>query len=136
MWKSGYGLKSGGLGCAASVSNVLKVAGIKHVSSPVTLVMRRQILKGPLKASEYVIKDGQAGPIDDSVVTRMAKPGDVLVAFTDPLPKGNIGPKAHCGVIGERGTVYTNDWNDGIWKNADIHTYFDSYKYIRVLRMQ
>ncbi|MEZ4543305.1 MAG: hypothetical protein R3C24_05325 [Cyanobacteriota/Melainabacteria group bacterium] len=40
MWKKGYGLKSGGLGCAASVSNVLNKAGIAYVRTPVTLYMR------------------------------------------------------------------------------------------------
>lgn len=135
MWRTGYGLKSGGLGCAASVSNVLKVAGVKHVGSPVTLYMRRQILKGPPEASEYVIKNGGDDPIDDGAVRKNARPGDVLVAFMDPLPRGNIGPKAHCGIIGPNGSVFTNDWNDGVWKNSDIHTYFDSYRYIRVLRI-
>ena len=121
MWKSGYGLKNGGLGCAASVSNVLNEAGIKYVRSAATKFMRLQILKGKLKVKEYVVKEGGNGPIDDKKLLSVARPGDVLVAFMNPLPQGNIGPKAHCGIIGRNGRVYTNDWNDGIWKNGNIY---------------
>ena len=134
MWKKGYGLKSGGLGCAASVSNVLNKAGIAYVRTPVTLYMRRQILQGKLKVKEFVIKNGEKGGIDDTRLNEIARRGDVLVAFMNPLPGGNIGPKAHCGIIGAPGHVFTNDWNDGIWKHGNIHDYFDSYRYIRVLR--
>lgn len=134
MWKNGYGLPSGGLGCAASVSNVLNKAGIAYVRTPVTLYMRRQILGGKLKVKEFVIKNGEKGAIDDTRLKEIARRGDVLVAFMNPLPGGNIGPKAHCGIIGAPGYVYTNDWNDGIWKHGNIHDYFDSYRYIRVLR--
>lgn len=135
MWK-GFGLGDGSLGCAASLSNVLKKAGIKYAYSPVTKFVRQKLLSGPIKTSEFVIKQGGEGPIDDKTVATVARPGDVLVAFMDPLPRGNIGPKAHCGIIGPKGTVFTNDWNDGIWKHADIHTYFDSYRHIRVIRLQ
>lgn len=134
MWKKGYGLRDGGLGCAASVSNVLNVAGISYVRSAATKYMRNQILTGSLKVKEYVIKSGEEGPIDDKRLESVAKPGDVLVAFMDPLPRGNIGPKAHCGIMAPANRIYTNDWNNGIWTHGDIHRYFDSYRYIRVLR--
>ncbi len=135
MWKDGFGLPDGRLGCAASLSNVLKSAGLSYSSSPVTKVVRQKLLKGPHKCDEYVIKNGGDAPISDQVVLRVSRPGDVLVAFMDPLPKGSIGPRAHCGIIGPGGTVFTNDWNDGIWKNGNIHDYFDSYRYIRVIRV-
>lgn len=135
MWK-GFGLPNGGLGCAASLSNVLGKAGVKYARSPVTKFVRQKLLEGPVKTSEYVVKEGGDGPINDRALAKVARPGDVLVAFMDPLPKGNIGPKAHCGIIGPEGTVFTNDWNDGIWKHANIHTYFDSYRHIRVIRLQ
>jgi len=135
MWK-GFGLPDGHLGCAASLSNVLNKAGVKYARSPVTKFVRQKLLEGPVKVSEYVVKSGGDNPISDQTVARVARPGDVLVAFMDPLPRGNIGPKAHCGIIGPDGTVFTNDWNDGIWKHADIHTYFDSYRHIRVIRLQ
>lgn len=134
MWK-GFGLGNGGLGCAASLSNILKKAGVSYAYSPVTKAVRQKLLSGPIKASEYVVKSGGEQPISDSKLASVARPGDVLVAFMDPLPVGNIGPKAHCGIIGANGTVFTNDWNDGIWKHADIHTYFDSYRHIRVIRL-
>ena len=133
MW-GGFGLKSGHLGCAASVSNVLNKAGVKYIHSAATKYMRNQILKGKIKVTEHVLKNGGTKPVSDKALLEIAKPGDVLVAFMDPLPRGNIGPKAHCGIMGAGGKVYTNDWNDGKWKYASIHRYFDSYKYMRVLR--
>lgn len=135
MWKTGYGLADGRLGCAASLSNVLKAAGLQNIGSPLTIAVRQKLLKGTLKTSEFVIKNGGEASINDATVNQVAKPGDVLVAFMDPLPKGSVGPRAHCGIIGPNGTVFTNDWNDGIWKQGDIHTYFDSYRYIRVIRL-
>lgn len=134
MWK-GFGLADGSLGCAASLSNVLALAGVKYARAPVTRVVRQKLLQGPIKTSEHVIKNGGDGPIDDKTVSRVARPGDVLVAFMDPLPGGSVGPKAHCGIIGPNATVFTNDWNDGIWKHASIHTYFDSYRHINVIRL-
>ncbi|MBX9695085.1 MAG: hypothetical protein K2Z81_22055, partial [Cyanobacteria bacterium] len=136
MWKVGFGLPEGRLGCAASVSNVLKKSGIKGVYSPVTKRMREQILKGALPVIELVLKDGGDSPIDHGKVAHVAKPGDVVVAFMHPLPGADVGPNAHCGVIGPDGTVYTNDWNNGIWSQGNIHTFFDSYRYIRLLRFK
>ncbi len=135
MWK-GFGLADGSLGCAASLSNVLALAGVKYARAPLTKVVRQKLINGPIKASEHVIKAGGDGPIDDATVSKVARPGDVLVAFMDPLPRGSVGPKAHCGIIGPNATVFTNDWNDGIWKHASIHTYFDSYRHINVIRLQ
>ncbi|MDZ4838275.1 MAG: hypothetical protein SGJ27_31210 [Candidatus Melainabacteria bacterium] len=135
MWK-GFGLGNGSLGCAASVSNVLKKAGVSYAYSPVTKSVRQKLLAGPIKTSEFVVKSGGEKPINDDTLSSVAKPGDVLVAFMDPLPGGNIGPKAHCGIIGPDNTVFTNDWNDGIWKHASIHTYFDSYRHIRFIRLR
>ncbi|MBX9669430.1 MAG: hypothetical protein K2X93_17545 [Candidatus Obscuribacterales bacterium] len=135
MWK-GFGLADGSLGCAASLSNVLALAGVKYARAPLTKVVRHKLVNGPIKASEHVIKAGGDGPIDDATVSKVARPGDVLVAFMDPLPRGSVGPKAHCGIIGPNATVFTNDWNDGIWKHASIHTYFDSYRHISVIRLQ
>ncbi len=136
MWKVGFGLSEGRLGCAASVSNVLKKAEINGVYSPVTKKMRQQIINGRLPVTELVLKDGGDRPIDDGKISTVAKPGDVVVAFMHPLPGADVGPGAHCGVIGESGTVFTNDWNNGIWSQGSIHTFFDSYKYIRLLRFK
>ena len=134
MWK-GFGLPNGSLGCAASVSNVLESAGVKYARSPVTKYMRSKLLSGRIPSKEFVVRAGEPGGINDAKLKAVAKPGDVLVAFMDPPPAFNIGPKAHCGIIGKNGQVYTNDWNDGIWKKASIHRYFDNYKYVRVIRL-
>lgn len=135
MWR-GYGLGDGSLGCAASLSSVLKTAGIKYATSVRTRDLRSKLLNGPKRAAEFDIKNGGSNSIDDARVESVAKPGDILVAFMDPFPRCSVGPRAHCGIIGENGSVYTNDWNNGIWTHGNIHTYFDAYKYIRVIRLQ
>ncbi len=132
MW-FGYGLSSGQLGCAAALCNVLKASGITSGKSATVVVVRRQLL-AERGAKEIVIKS-QPGDIDDQNLTKLAKPGDILMAYMAPPPSLNGGPNAHCGIIGEDGTVYTNDWNDGIWKHSDIHKYFDFYPHIRVIRL-
>lgn len=133
MW-FGYGLPNGTLGCAAALSNVLKAAGITRGRSATVVVVRRQLLTGCKGVQEIEIKS-QKGDIDDTRLAKLARPGDILMAYMAPPPSLNGGPNAHCGIIGEGGTVYTNDWNDGIWKHTDIHTYFDFYPYIRVIRL-
>jgi hypothetical protein len=135
MWK-GYGLSDGALGCAASLSSVLKVAGVKYATSVRTKEVRAKLLKGPDHATEYDIRKGATDSIDDARLAAVAQPGDILVAFMDSFPRCSVGPRAHCGIIGANGTVYTNDWNNGIWTHGSIHTYFDSYKYIRVIRLR
>lgn len=135
MWR-GYGLEDGRLGCAASLSSVLKTAGIKYATSLRTRDVRSKLIKGPNRVTEYDLKTGGNDSIDDARVKSLAKPGDVLVAFMDPFPRCSVGARAHCGIIGENGSVYTNDWNNGVWTHGNIHTYFDSYKYIRVSRVQ
>ncbi len=133
MW-FGYGLPSGQLGCAAALSNVLKAAGITRGRSATVVVVRRQLLAGAKGVREIEIKS-KPGDIDDAQLAKLAKPGDILMAYMAPPPSLNGGPNAHCGIIGESGTVYTNDWNDGIWKHSDIHRYFDFYPHIRVIRL-
>lgn len=135
MWR-GYGLGDGSLGCAASLSSVLKTAGIKYATSVRTRDVRSKLLNGSRRAAEFDIKNGGSDSIDDARLESVAKPGDILVAFMDPFPRCSVGPRAHCGIIGENGSVYTNDWNNGIWTHGNIHTYFDAFKYIRVIRLQ
>jgi len=122
MWR-GYGLEDGRLGCAASLSSVLKSAGIKYATSLRTRDVRSKLMKGPNRVREYDLKTGGNDSIDDARVKSVAKPGDVLVAFMDPFPRCSVGARAHCGIIGEKGSVYTNDWNNGIWTHGSIHTY-------------
>jgi len=52
----------------------------------------------------------------------------------EPPTKLNGGPNAHCGIMGANATVYTNDWNDGIWKNDRYEQYFYYFKDIRLIR--
>lgn len=135
MWH-GYGLSSGKLGCAAAVCNVFKATGVKGVSSAAVFIMRRQLLNHPkYLAKEYCIKKGGTQGVDTKLFKATSRPGDVLLAFTEPPDKPNLGPNAHCGFVGSDGNVYTNDWNDGIWKYAPIEQYFSYYPYMYVVRL-
>jgi hypothetical protein len=134
MWKPGYGLSKGTLGCAAAVCNVLKKSGTVEAHSAGVTVMRNQLLKAGCK--EYTIRGGPGQQLDDAILLRTAKPGDVLVAFKYPPGRANGGPDAHCGIIGQGTTIYSNNWNDGIWTELNIHLMFDYYPYVRVLRFK
>lgn len=135
MWH-GYGLATGKLGCAAAVCNVLKQAGVSGVNSAAVYVMRRQLLKHKaFTAQEFCVKKSKDTGVDATAFKGVAKPGDVLLAFNEPPDKPNLGPNAHCGFVGSAGNVYTNDWNDGIWKYAPVEQYFSYYPYIYVIRL-
>jgi hypothetical protein len=133
MWK-GYGLSSGALGCAAALSNVLKQGGVADAHSAAVIVVRNQLLHGKAKAKELVLRNSEGVGINDAKLKSIAHPGDVVFAFMKPPPNPNGGPNAHCGILGENGDIYTNDWNDGIWKSLNIHLMFDYYPYIRLIR--
>jgi hypothetical protein len=135
MWK-GYGLSSGALGCAAALSNVLQQGGVADAHSAAVIAVRKQLLHGKTKAKELVLRNGEGDSIDETKMKTIAHPGDVVLAFMKPPPNPNGGPNAHCGILGENGEIYTNDWNDGIWKEVNIHLMFDSYPYIRLIRLQ
>lgn len=133
MWK-GYGLPNGKLGCAASLSNVLKLGGVNGVHSASVAVMRNQLLSR--KHKEIILRNGGAPSIDNAKLKQLARPGDVVVAFMRPPDRDNSGPNAHCGIMADEQEIMTNDWNDGIWKQLNIHLMFDYYPYIRLIRIQ
>lgn len=134
MWY-GYGLRTGFLGCSAAVCNVLESAGIKRAHSAAVSIMRNQLLRSPPSCEEFILKDGTDSDINDEVLLKFSKPGDILVAFVESPSKPNLGGNAHCGIMGDTTTVYTNDWNDGIWKEVNIHRMFDYYSHVRLLRL-
>lgn len=134
MWK-GYGLPDGRLGCAAALSNVLKKAGVDKVKSPLVTAMRRQILNNTLGCRERTIRSGEGKEINDKMLLKDCRPGDILLAFIDPPNKINAGTSAHCGIMGVGTHVYTNNWMDGIWTEVEIHQMFDYYPHIRLLRL-
>lgn len=134
MWK-GYGLPNGTLGCAAALCNVLKKAGIERVSSPIVTAMRRQLLTTKVGCTERIIRNGEGQEIDDAILLKECRPGDILLAFSEPPNKLNGGANAHCGIMGQGTHIYTNNWNDGIWTDVEIHQMFDYYPYIRLLRL-
>jgi len=134
MWK-GYGLPSGKLGCAAALCNVLQEGGVTDAHSATVIVVRNQLLYGKTKFKELVLRNHEGDGIDDAKLKSIARPGDVVLAFMKAPPNPNGGPNAHCGIMGENGEIFTNDWNDGIWKGLNIHLMFDYYPYIRLIRL-
>lgn len=134
MW-TGYGLSEGTLGCAAALSNVLKIAGITDAHSAAVVPLRSQLLHGSHEVLELKLKNGELKPIDNELILNLAHPGDILLAFSEPPNKPNLGGHAHCGIMSFGLFVFTNDWNDGIWKRVDIHSMFDGYSYIRLIRI-
>ncbi|CAN5321581.1 hypothetical protein BH11CYA1_BH11CYA1_15230 [soil metagenome] len=134
MWKPGYGLDKGTLGCAAALCNVLKEAGNGSVHSALVTVVRRQLLASPNRCTELIVRNGEGREIEDSKLLKLCQPGDILLAFLESPSKLNGGPNAHCGIMGQGTQVLTNNWNDGIWTQVEIHQMFDSYPYVRLLR--
>lgn len=140
MWKPGYGLNKGTLGCAAALCNVLKQTGVNTVHSAMVTVVRRQLLAAPNCCHEIVIRNGGGKStdfnkaIDDALLMKNIQPGYILMAFMESPNKLNGGPNAHCGIMGKGTQVFTNNWNDGIWTEVEIHQMFDYYPYIRLLR--
>ncbi len=134
MWL-GYGLPSGTLGCAASLSNVLKKAGYPMAKSAVVVVVRRQLLSSKLNAKETAIKHSKDSGVDLKKLRDASQPGDLIFGYMTTPDKPNMGPDAHCGVVAENGEVFANDWNDGIWKRAEADRFFGFYPHIYVMRI-
>jgi hypothetical protein len=134
LWKPGYGLSVGTYGCSAAICNILKKIGIKNVSSALVTVMRRQLLNNA-HCSELTVRDGKGTQIDDAVLLKLGRPGDILVATMEPPGRLNGGGNAHCGIMGNGTQIYTNDWNNGIWSSVNVHQMFDAYPYVKLLRL-
>jgi hypothetical protein len=132
MW-AGYGLPNGTLGCAAALSNVLNQAGYKPPHSAAVRFVYKQ-LRTIHGATEFKLA-GDGAATTAEVLAKQTKPGDVLLAFNETPDRPNLGPHAHCGIIGPGGQIYTNDWNDGIWKLAEFQRYFYHYKYFYIFRL-
>lgn len=95
MWKPGYGLAKGTLGCAAALCNVLKAAGNGSAHSAMVTVIRRQLLAPPNLCQEFVIRNGEGKSIDNAVLLKNSQSGDILLAFMEAPTKVNGGPNAH-----------------------------------------
>jgi len=134
MW-SGFGLSSGQFGCAAALSNILRQSGITVAHSAAVVVVRRQLLNSSLKVKETVVKRSKDQGVDIKKLQEVSEPGDLIFGYMSSPDKPNLGPDAHCGVIAERGEVFANDWNDGIWKRAETDKFFGFYPYIYVIHV-
>lgn len=133
MW-FGYGLHTGKSGCAAALSNVLRQAGLPYKGSALVVLVRRQLLAGPVLVSEIAVKHSPEYGVDQAKLNQVAKPGDLIFGYMQPPEKSNTGGDAHCGVFAGAGEVYANDWTDGIWKRDVVDRFFAWYKYVYVVR--
>lgn len=108
LWRNGYGLGSGRLGCAASVSEVLRDANVSGVRSA-----------GVAQAAEQLTRQGwtQHSGLD------RAEPGDVVVVVRRSGWR-NGGGGAHIGVVGENGKVYHNKSSTGRWTEDSMQRVF------------
>lgn len=108
LWRNGYGLGSGRLGCAAAVSEVLRDAGVRGVRSA-----------GVAQAAEQLTRQGwtQHSGLDK------AEPGDVVVVVRRSGWR-NGGGGAHIGIVGEDGKVYHNKSKTGRWTEDSLQRTF------------
>lgn len=108
MWNSSrYNLATleyGNLGCAASVSEVMRAAGIDgKMGTAGSILLEEKIIK----AGGYRVTDPQ--------------PGDIV--FGRRPPGGHS--KGHVGIVGEDGKVYHNSSGKRYWVEADLTTVFN-----------
>ncbi len=97
MWNHPTNYMSNGeFGCAASVSNVLKLAGIDFPGSASVQGLRAELFK--LDPAKYKV---------EVVPWEQRKPGDILLLGSTP-GSYQSGGGAHTGIIGENGTFYDN----------------------------
>ena len=106
MWNSGrwnpQTLENGNLGCAASVSEVMKVAGVDgHAMSAAGVTLLEEKI---LKEGGYRVNNPQ--------------PGDIVVG------QRGAGQHGHIGIVGEDGKVYHNSSAKRQWVEADLSTVF------------
>lgn len=103
VWaKSGYNaadLEYGNLGCAASVSKIMKYAGVDSgMRSAGVVDLESQILR-------------QGGKIVPN-----PQPGDIVIGLS--------AKSGHIGIVGENGTVYHNSSSRRAWTHADLNAVF------------
>jgi hypothetical protein len=106
MWSTGpwnhAALEYGNLGCAASVSQVMKAAGIDGPSSAGAKALGDKILK----AGGQLVTNPQ--------------PGDIVVGQRGP------GKHGHIGIVGEDGKVYHNSSAKRYWVEGNLAQVFST----------
>jgi len=97
-------LEYGNLGCAASVSEVMRVAGVDgNMTSAGSILLEEKIIK----AGGYRVSNPQ--------------PGDIVFGRRPPGQHS----KGHVGIVGEDGKVYHNSSARKQWVAADLATVFN-----------
>ena len=91
MYEPMLSYSMGRLGCAASVSGVLKEAGYKYANSALVYGLHNQLLKN----------GWQKLPVSE------ARPGDVIIGIRRSSWQSG-GGGSHIGIVGDNGTTYHN----------------------------
>ncbi len=130
MW-NGYGLRDGTLGCAASLSNILNKGCVKVAHSASVAAVRRQLLS-TRKFKEIVLRNGEGSEIDEEKLNQVSQATWCLHSCASRSRQQR--PNAHCGILGEQSNIYTNDWNDGVWKQLNIRYYVRPLSIISTVR--
>lgn len=109
MWAKGpfrNSVNGGRLGCAASVSEVLKLAGYKYANS------------AGVGGLADMLKQNGWTKVDIS----QARPGDVVFGGKPGTRWWEGGGNAHIGIVGENGSVYHNSSGKRRWVHDDSVT--------------
>ena len=114
---------------------MLGKSGITVARSAAVVIVRRQLRKSTFDVRETLVKSSKGYGVDIGRLKAASQPGDLIFGYTTTPDKPNLGPDAHCGVVAGDGEVFANDWNDGIWKRVEAHTFFAWYPYIYVMRV-
>lgn len=106
-------VKGGRLGCAASVSEVLKAAGYRYANSAgvgnmVDILQKNGWTKVPLSESQ---------------------PGDVVYGGKPGTRWWEGGGNAHIGVVGENGQVFHNSSGRKHWVQDNLNTVFNTKRF-------
>jgi pyroglutamyl-peptidase len=108
-------VNNGRLGCAASLTKVLALAGMPAANSDLVTDMVAQ-----LKAAGF-----SEHPLAEAL------PGDIVYG-TEPGYDATLGGgHAHIGVVGESGTTYDNRSSTGLWAKSDLLAVFNAARFGR-----
>lgn len=119
VWaRSGYSgalLEYGNLGCAASVSQIIREAGVDGGRSASVTTLESQILKN----GGYRVSNPQ--------------PGDIVIGLNGG--GRSAGGSGHIGIVGENGSVYHNSSSKRSWVQANLRSVFGRFQDVHYIRL-
>lgn len=101
--------QNGQLGCAASVSKVLRQA--------------QAVPPGFNENAVYGLDNALQRQGWQPVDFNRRQAGDVIIAYRTSNPAASTGGGAHTGIVGENGATYSNSSNSGAWSYNDANSW-------------